>query len=135
MRVALDDTWVKPMTREIPNPSSRSDIRTLVLMAATAFGVYLCYRLAIPFLSAFTWAFALAVLFAPFQRWLESKFKRPSLAAGVAVVVICLIVVVPATFVGQRLVLQAAKGAERIEAKISSGEWSHALDAQPGLFL
>ena len=112
---------------------SRSHVQTLVLMAATAFGLYLCYRLAAPFVSALAWALALAVLFTPFQRWLESKLKHPNLAAAVSVLVISLIVVVPATIVGQRLVLQAAKGAELIETKINSGEWRRALEAQPRL--
>jgi predicted PurR-regulated permease PerM len=121
------------MKRENTNSGSRSRIQTLVFVVATAFGIYLCYRLAEPFLPALVWAFALAVLFIPFQRWLESKLKRSSLAAGVAVLVIGLIVVVPATFVGQRLIQQAAKGAEIIEAKISSGEWRRALETQPRL--
>ena len=112
---------------------SRRHVQSLVLMAVTAIGLYLCYRLAKPFLSALVWALALAVLFTPLQRWLESKLKRPSLAAGVSVLVIGLLVVVPATFVGQRLVLQAAKGAELIETKINSGEWRHALETQPRL--
>ncbi|MBN2569399.1 MAG: AI-2E family transporter [Deltaproteobacteria bacterium] len=102
-------------------------------MAATAFGIYLCYRLAAPFLPAIVWALALAVLFTPFQRWLESKLKYPSLAAVVTVFVIGLIVVVPGTFVGQRLVLQAAKGAELIETKVQSGELRRVLEAQPRL--
>ena len=42
-------------------------------------------------------------------------------------------VVVPATFVGQSLILQAAKGAELVEAKVESGEWRRALEAQPRL--
>ena len=112
---------------------SRSHVQTLVLMAATAFGLYLCYRLAAPFVSALAWALALAVLFTPFQRWLEIKLRHPNLAAAVSVLVISLIVVVPATIVGQRLVLQAAKGAELIETKINSGEWRRALEAQPRL--
>jgi predicted PurR-regulated permease PerM len=44
-----------------------------------------------------------------------------------------LIVVVPATFVGQQLVQQTAKGAETIEAKVTSGEWRRALEKQPRL--
>lgn len=110
---------------------SHSHVQTLVLMAVSALGLYLCYRLAAPFLPALAWALALAVLFSPFQRWLESKLQRPSLAAGVSVLVIGLIVVVPATFVGHRLVLQAATGAELIETKINSGEWRRALETQP----
>jgi predicted PurR-regulated permease PerM len=129
----------KPETKETAAPiandwESRSHVQTLVLMAATALGIYLCYRLAAPFLSVLAWALALAVMFAPFQRWLESKLKRrPGVAALVSVLAIGLIVVVPATFVGQQLVVQAAKGAEVIETKVKSGEWRRALEAQPRL--
>lgn len=110
---------------------SRSQIHTLVLILATALGIYVCYRLALPFLPALAWALALAVLFTPFQRWLEAKFKRASLAAAVAVVVVGLIVAVPATFVGQRLIMESARGAEIIRTKVESGEWRRAVEAQP----
>ena len=124
----------KPPTAPIPNDwESRSHVQTLVLLGATAFGIYLCYRMTAPFLSALGWALALAVLFAPFQRWLEKKLKHPSLASLVSVLVIGVIVVVPATFVGQQLIVQAAKGAERIETKVKSGEWRRVLEAQPSL--
>jgi predicted PurR-regulated permease PerM len=112
---------------------SRIHIQTLVLMAATTIGIYLCYRLAAPFLPALAWALALAVLFAPLQRWLEAKLKRPSLAAAFSVLAIGLIVVVPAAFVGQQLLLQAAKGAELIETRVKSGEWRRAIKAQTRL--
>jgi predicted PurR-regulated permease PerM len=108
-------------------------VRPLLLMVATALGLYGCYRLALPFVPALAWALALAVLFVPLQRRLEAKLKRPSLAAAIAVVLIGLIVVVPATFVGQQLVQQTAKGAETIEAKVTSGEWRRALEKQPRL--
>lgn len=105
-------------------------IKTLVLVVLTGLGIYLCWRLAQPFLEAFTWALGLAVLFAPLQRWLEPRLKRPSLAAFVAVLVISLMVLVPAVFVGQRLVLQAAEGAKMVESKITSGEWREVLEAK-----
>ena len=128
----------KSRTKPIDAPSanewgSLKHVQSLVLIVATAFGVYLCYRLAAPFSSALVWALALAVLFVPLQRWLESKLKRPSLAAGASVLVIGLIVVIPATFVGQRLVLQAAKGAELVKTKAESGEWRRVLEGQPRL--
>lgn len=113
--------------------AERRHVRTLVLTLATAFGLYLCYRMAAPFLPAIAWALALAVLFAPFQIWLESKLSRRSLAALTAVLVIGLTVVVPATFVGQQLIQQAASGAARIERNIESGEWRRTLEAQPRL--
>ena len=130
----MDKLETKQGTASAANDwGSRSHVQTLVLMAVSALGLYLCYRMAAPFLPALAWALALAVLFSPFQRWLESKLKHPNLAAAVSVLVISLIVVFPAAFVGQQLVLQAAKGAELIETKINSGEWRRALEAQPRL--
>ena len=100
-------------------------------MAATALGLYLCYLMALPFVPALTWALALAVLFMPVHRWLESTVKHPNLAASVSVLVIGLIVVVPATFMGQRLVSEAVTGADTIRARVESGEWQRALDGYP----
>lgn len=112
---------------------SRSHVQTLLLMIVTALGIYLCYLMAVPFLAALAWALAFAVLFAPWQRWLESKLKHPSLAALASVLLIAVIVVVPAVFVGQQLVQQAAQGASLIETKVSAGEWRRVIAAQPRL--
>lgn len=112
---------------------SKNHVQTLVLMMATVLGIYLCYKIAIPFLSVLAWALALAVLFTPLQRWFESKLKFPSLATSVSVLLISLIIVIPAIFVGQKLVLQAVKGTQLIEAKVSSGEWRRILETQPQL--
>jgi predicted PurR-regulated permease PerM len=103
----------------------------LVLMATIALGLYLCYLMALPFLPALTWALALAVLFMPGHQWLESTMKHPNLAASVSVLGIGLIVVVPAVFMGQRLVSEAVKGADTIRAKVESGEWQRVLDGYP----
>ncbi len=112
---------------------SRSQVQTLMLIVATALGSYLCYLMAVPFLPALAWALAFAVLFAPWQRWLESKLKHPSLAALASVLLIAMIVVVPAAFVGQQLVQQAASGASLVETRISAGEWRRVIAAQPRL--
>ncbi|MCX6917107.1 MAG: AI-2E family transporter [Verrucomicrobia bacterium] len=130
----MNDRNTKPAMAPVANDwGARSHVRTLVLMAATAVGIYLCYRLALPFLPAFAWALALAVLFGPFHRRLESKTSYPSLAAAASVLIVGLILVVPATFVGQQLIQESAKGAELIKTKVESGEWRRALEAQPRL--
>jgi predicted PurR-regulated permease PerM len=105
----------------------------MVLLLMTALGIVLCYRMSIPFLPAVAWALALAVLFSPFQIWLEGRLHRPSMAALLAVFVIGVIVVVPIIFVGQQLLQQAAQGAELLQAKVDSGEWRRAVEAQPWL--
>jgi predicted PurR-regulated permease PerM len=110
---------------------SRSHVHTLLLMALTVSGMYICYLLAAPFFSAFTWALALTVLFAPLYRWIGSKVKYPNLAALICVLVAALIVVVPATFVAERTIVEAARGAETIKTMIESGEWRRVFDAHP----
>jgi predicted PurR-regulated permease PerM len=106
-------------------------VHALVLMAVTGVGVYFCYRLAVPFFPALAWALALAVLFAPLQRWLESKVKYPNVAAAICVLAIGLIVVVPAIFVADRVIGEAIRGAEAIRAMIESGEWRRVFEAHP----
>jgi len=112
---------------------SKSHVQTLVMMLLTVLGLYLCYKMAIPFLAVLVWALTLAVLFSPLQGYLERKLKASGLAAMVSVLIIGLIVVIPAVFVGQQLLFQAVKGAQSIEVKLSSGEWQHKLEAQPQL--
>jgi predicted PurR-regulated permease PerM len=110
---------------------SRRQIHVLALTAATALGLYLCYLMTLPFLPALTWALTLAVLFMPVQRWLESMVKHPNLAASLSVLGIGLIVVVPATIMGQRLISEAVTGADTIRATVESGEWQRLLDGYP----
>lgn len=108
-------------------------VRALVLMVLTGAGIYFCYLLAAPFFPALAWALALAVLFAPVHRWLESKVKWPNLAATLCVLVVVLVVVVPAMFMAQRVASEVASGAEAVSAVVASGEWRHALDNRPRL--
>lgn len=108
---------------------SRSHIHTLVLIMATLIAIYFCYRLAVPFFPALAWALALAILFAPLHRWLESKVKYPNLAASLTVLIVALIVVVPATFVLERMVGEAIKGTETIRSLVESGQWRRAFES------
>ena len=79
----MNERETNPTAAPVANDwGSRSHVQTLVLMAATAVGIYLCYRLALPFLPALAWALALAVVFTPFHRWLESKAEAPQPGGG-----------------------------------------------------
>ncbi|WOJ91167.1 AI-2E family transporter [Methylocapsa polymorpha] len=111
----------------------KSRTQASVLLGATGVGIYICYRLALPFLPALTWALALAILFASSHRAIESRLKWPNLAATISVVVAALIVVAPAIFVAERLVNEAAKGASVIQAQIEAGAWRRAIEAHPRL--
>jgi len=123
-------------TRSLPASAlrgSQGKVGTLVLIVATAAGIALCYAMAAPFLPALVAALSLAVLFMPLERWLEARLGPPGLAAAISVVVIGLIVVLPASFVLQRLVAQAASSATMIENRVASGEWRRSIEAQPRL--
>jgi len=112
---------------------SQKHVQVVVLTVATACGMYLCYQLAAPFFPAIVWTLALAVVFTPFQRWVESKVVHPNLAAGISVLMIGVVLLGLATFVGERLVREAANGAQLITTNVESGKWRHALEAHPSL--
>ena len=110
---------------------SSSQVHALVLMALTLGALYLCYRLAAPFLPALAWALTLAILLAPVQRRLEAKVKYPSVAATINVLMVAVIVVLPATLIGDRLISEAVTGAETITSLVDSGQWRRHLEAYP----
>ena len=113
--------------------TSPANLHSLLLIGITAIGVYLCLRMLAPFLAVLAWALALAVLFAPLQRWLERRLKTPSLAALVAVLLICVIVVIPAIAIIQQLLLQVSGGVGMLDEQLSSGAWRKSMQAQPQL--
>ena len=128
----MDELKTNPIPPEIENDwGSHNHVHTLLLMALTVVGIYFSYRLAVPFLPALTWSLALAILFAPLHRWLESKVKSPNLAATISVVLVVVIVIVPATFVANRIIGEAVSGAETVKTMIESGEWRRIFEAYP----
>ena len=77
-----------PLTKPVIDPSAndwgtRSHVQTLLLMAATALGIYLCSLLAAPFLPALAWALALAVAQLP-RLQLRGVMSIPEPAADFA---------------------------------------------------
>ncbi len=130
----MSELKTKPTAAQTANNwGSRNHIHTLVLMAVTVVGIYFSYLLAVPFLPALAWALALAILFAPLYRWLEAKVKHPNLAATVSVLIVVVIVVVPLAFVAERIVGEAASGAETVKTMIESGAWRRTLESYPHL--
>jgi predicted PurR-regulated permease PerM len=111
----------------------RHELPSVARMAATGFGIYICFRLMAPFLPAITAALALAVVFAPLQRYSESKLKRSGLATLLSVLVIALLVIAMASLITQQLVTEVARGAQLIEMRLTSGEWLSKLHAYPRL--
>jgi predicted PurR-regulated permease PerM len=118
---------------DVANLGPPNRMRSYVLLAITIGALIVCYLLTIPFLPALTWALALAILFAPSHRWLESRLRSPGLAASISVFWIGLVVVVPAVWLGSQLVTEAATGAVAIKDKVASGEWRRVFERYPQL--
>jgi len=74
---------------------TRSRGKLVVVSAATIVCVYLCYRLAQPFLPALVWATAGAVVTHGLTRWLARRIKSRGLRAAVGVSVVTLLIFVP----------------------------------------
>jgi predicted PurR-regulated permease PerM len=103
----------------------------LLLMAVTVAGLYLCYRLAAPFIPAMAGALALAVLFAPLHRRLEGRLGAGNIAAGVSVAIVALLVAVPLILIASRLIDEMARGAQAVQVLIDSGSWRVVFDRHP----
>ena len=107
---------------------SRRHVHTLLLMAVTVGGLYLCFRIVAPFVPALAGALALAVLFAPFHRWLEGRLGAGNLAAATSVLVAALMVVVPVLVMASRLINELGRGAQSVQALVESGQLRSAFN-------
>jgi predicted PurR-regulated permease PerM len=103
----------------------------LVLAAATIAGLFVCALLVAPFVGALTWAVALALLFAPMQARIEAGLTHLSIAAFVTVLIVAIVVALPLTFVMERLIAEAAAGAESIRARFVSGDVERMVEFHP----
>jgi predicted PurR-regulated permease PerM len=110
---------------------TRERLLVFTLMAATAVAFYFCYLIARPFLSALAWALALAIIAHPLHAWIAQRLRHPNLAAAVTVVIVIFAVVAPAVFATQRIIREAAGGAQVIQTE--QGQWREVIERNPRL--
>jgi predicted PurR-regulated permease PerM len=110
---------------------SGARVRGIAVAALAGVGVYLCYRLAQPCIPSLVWAGALAIVFHPLHRYIESKVKGPNKAAAISLLVIGLLVVVPATWFAQQAAEQAILIPQTIQKQIAAGKWHIASNEHP----
>ena len=108
-------------------------VQPLVLMLVIALGIYLCFQITLPVLPALVWALALAMLFVPMHRGIETRVRHRAVAAAISVMIVAVIVVVPATWVAGRLITELGHGAEIVRGKVAAGEWLRLKEAHPRL--
>jgi len=110
---------------------SRTRLRSIGLAGLAVVGIYLCYRLAQPCIPSLIWAGALALAFLPMHRWIETRVKKPNLAAALSLAIIGLLVVVPTTWFAQKLVEQAISIPQAMQTQIAARKWHINGDAHP----
>ncbi|MCZ8333068.1 MAG: AI-2E family transporter [Rhodobacteraceae bacterium] len=113
-------------------PRSSRFGRSALALASLA-GVCLCLLIAWPFLGAITWALTLAILFAPLHARIERMTRHPDIAALLSTTMVAVVVVVPAVFVAERLITEAASGILALQLRVEKGELQALLDSHPAL--
>jgi predicted PurR-regulated permease PerM len=103
-----------------PDRSAEDRSRWIVLAAATAVAVYLCWKILEPFLSVVLWSGVLALLFSPVQRVLARRLKRPSLAAALTLLIVLATVIVPVGLVTGALVAEISDFAQNAPARLTA---------------
>jgi predicted PurR-regulated permease PerM len=117
-----DDGWL-----------SRERMAAFALLAATLVGIYVCFRLAEPFLPALTWAVTLAIAGAPLHRWIARHSHRPGVAAGITATILFFIIVAPVLWVTQQISLQVAEGFTALREPAGGSGWRAIVEANPWL--
>lgn len=114
-------------------PPGKSQLGRYELAVASVLGIVLCFFIAKPFLGAITWALTLAILFSSLHARVENMVKHPNIAALLSTAIVAIVIVVPAGFVVERLISEAASGISSLQARVESGDLQKLLDSYPSL--
>ena len=106
-------------------------LSSVVLIAATLFGLYLCYLMAAPFLPALVWGFVLAILAEPVDARLRVWTGARSAASAASVALVAALVVFPALFIATTLLSEAVRGAAVISSMLETQRWAELMRAHP----
>jgi predicted PurR-regulated permease PerM len=99
----------------------------LGLVVVTGLALFFCYELVRPFLSALLWAVAFAVLANPFHLWLSRRLLNRTLAAGISVAVVAVVLVMPAAALSPKLAADAVSAVNSLAKSLESGQWQETL--------
>jgi predicted PurR-regulated permease PerM len=120
---------IRPQASPAHQDNTLRVLRAVLLAAVTALAIYLCWRLASPFLNAFTWGFTLAVACAPLRKWLFARIPRwPATLLIMAIVLI--VIAVPVTFMLRQLLQESLRAQALLKSSIQSDDWRTTIAAQ-----
>jgi predicted PurR-regulated permease PerM len=110
-----------------------AEVRLGALALLTLLLFYVCWLIARPFFAPLVWGGVLALVTHPVHRWMAARVPRPNLAAGLAVAVIALGIVIPVLGLVAALAHEARKGAEVLSAGELRARWDGIKRSNPRL--
>jgi len=119
--------WRLPLGRALIGHSVRAGL----VVALSLAGLYVCFRLTLPFFTPLAAAFVLAVLFSPLHRWIASHIDSPNFAALVTVLAIATLTLATLVLLIAQLVGEAAAGAVVVRSAFEGGLVQDILAAHP----
>jgi len=78
----------------------RDHASTWFLIAVAGVALYLSYIIAKPFLNPIFAALVLAIVFYPVHARIDSRLRRPNLAASISTILVIFVIAIPAVFLG-----------------------------------
>ena len=120
--------------QEVANSGvEREQMKVAALVVVTLLTLYLLYRILEPFSPAIVWGIALAIVAQPLHRRLRSRLRRDNIAAGISVLLVAAILVVPAVIVTQQVIMQATKAVRVLRSPQAREQWKQGLERHPRL--
>jgi predicted PurR-regulated permease PerM len=110
---------------------SRKRGKELVVLAATVDCVYICYRLAEPFIPALVWAITIAVVTQPIVKLLDRRIKSRSWRAIVAVCVVTIAVFAPVVSLVYLAAIQIGQAVQNWRLYLD--RWQNVVSEKPRL--
>ncbi|HJQ80223.1 MAG TPA: AI-2E family transporter [Lacipirellulaceae bacterium] len=112
---------------------TRSRGKLVVVSAATIACLYLCYRLAQPFMPALVWAVTGAVITHPLVGWIGRWIESPRWRAAAAVAIVIVVLFTPAIGLVYFAAIQVGQSLENVDPNQVLAQWQEAIDDSPRL--
>lgn len=110
---------------------TRSHGKLVVIASATFVSLYLCYRLAVPFLPALVWSVTAAVVTQSLVRWLGRWVKSPARRAAAAVSVVAIALFVPVIGLVTFAAVEISQAVQNLQPAEFFAKWQEAIQGQP----
>lgn len=112
---------------------TRPRASALVLMVATAVVLFLCWRMAQPFLPGLAWALVLALVGRRLHHWIQRHLRHPDLAAGLATAALILSLALPLTALATLVSTRVQDGWDGLRSEPVAARLEKALQDRPRL--